>query len=220
MAKKVAGIDEAGRGPALGPLVVAIAAADEAAIAELESLGVKDSKLLAPRVRERLSEEIQKLCEVKLIILSPEEIDAAVESDNTNLNWLEADTSVKLVSQAKPDKVIIDCPSNNIKAYCSYIKEKIKIKDMEIVCEHKADLNNTIVGAASIVAKVARDAEVEKIKKKIGIDFGSGYPSDPKTQEFLRKFWNRKEYSQYFRKSWDCWKRIGKEKEQKKIGEY
>ena len=83
-----------------------------------------------------------------------------------------------MINKLKPDKVIVDCPSNNIEDYSDYIKKKLNV-DCELVAEHKADLNHLVVGAASILAKVTRDREIEKIKKKIGQNIGSGYPADP-----------------------------------------
>jgi ribonuclease HII len=91
---------------------------------------------------------------------------------------------------------------------------------MEIICEHKADLNHLVVGAASILAKVTRDREIEKLKKSIGINFGSGYPSDPLTQDFLRK--NYSKYPDIFRKEWASYKEAANIsiKKQKSLSDY
>ena len=121
---------------------------------------------------------------------------------------------IKIINKLKPDKAILDAPSNNIEAYADYVKNKVKC---EILAEHKADANYPVVGAASILAKVTRDREIEKIKEKVGKDIGSGYPSDPITQEFLKKNWNKYDF---FRKSWETYKKIAKEKNQSKLGDF
>ena len=85
----------------------------------------------------------------------------------------------------------------------NYVRDKKLASN--IICEHKADFNHVVVGAASILAKVTRDAEIEKIKQKIGIDFGSGYSSDPKTINFLKEHANDTKLKGIFRESWSTW---------------
>ncbi len=213
----VTGIDEAGRGPVIGPLVIAGAMLDEKDLPKLDKLGVKDSKLLTPKQREALFPKIQQLCKYKILVIEPQEIDEAVLSEELNLNWLEALKSVEIIKALKPNKAIIDCPSTNIAKYTSYIKEKLGMDEIKIVCEHKADVNHRIVGAASILAKVTRDKMIEEIKKKYG-DVGAGYPSDPTTQKFLKENWNK--HPEIFRKSWISWQKHSKNKQQKKLGEF
>ncbi len=210
----IAGIDEAGRGPMIGPLVIGIACIDEKDEPKLKALGVKDSKLIAPKQRERIAEELKKICKYELVKLSPTQIDRAVMSEETNLNWLEADTSIGLLNKHKPDKAFIDCPSANPKAYTDYLKAKLNVKT-KLVVEHKADFKYLIVGAASILAKVARDADIEALKKKHNVEFGSGYPADPRTVEFTRDNFGKYDF---FRKSWASWKNAAKKESQKKLG--
>jgi ribonuclease HII len=209
----IAGIDEAGRGPMIGPLVIGIACMDEKDEHKLKELGVKDSKLLSPAQRERIALELRKICKFELVKLSPAQIDTAVESEGTNLNWLEADTAIILLNKHKPGKAFIDCPSANQKAYADYLKAKLTAKT-ELVVEHKADFKYLIVGAASILAKVARDADIEALKKKHGVEFGSGYPADPRTVEFTKKNYDNYDF---FRKSWASWKNAAKKESQKKL---
>lgn len=209
----IAGIDEAGRGPAIGPLVMAIACIDPKDEDKLKKLGVKDSKLLTPEQRERMLPEIRKLCRLEIVKISPEEIDSAVFSDETNLNWLEADHAILMLNKMRPDKAFIDCPSTNQKAYKDYIYSRLKYKP-ELVVEHKADYKYVIVGAASIAAKVTRDHEIAELKKKFNVDFGSGYPSDPKTAQFIRD--NNGKYP-FFRKSWACCRGSSDKETQKKL---
>jgi ribonuclease HII len=199
----IAGVEEAGRGPVIGPLVMAIAAANEETIEKLKELGVKDSKMLSPKQREFLYTKIKELCEVKVLILSPEKVDASLIDPTMNLNWLEAKTSSSLINSIKADKIILDCPSNNFKSYTDYVKKYLKYEP-ELIAEHKADEKYTIVGAASIIAKVIRDREVDKLKKEANYDFGSGYPSDPKTIEFLKNNWDKYDF---FRKTWSTYRK-------------
>ena len=186
---------------------------------KLKKLGVKDSKLLTSQQRASLFSKIVKAVDKhKIIIVSPGEVDKAVNGeDGMNLNWLEAKKSVEIIEELKPDLAILDCPSNNIKAYKSYVVSNLKHKT-QIQAEHKADLNYPVVSAASILAKVTRDKEIDKIKKKIGVDFGSGYPSDPKTTKFLAD--NFSKYPKIFRHSWDSYRKVVGMKKQKKLGEF
>lgn len=208
------GTDEAGRGPLLGPLVMVGLIIEEKNLHKLEELKVKDSKLLTPRQREHLFDKILKVVKDKAItIISPKEIDEAVSSETINLNWLEAIKTAEMINKLKPDKVILDCPSPNTNAYADYVRKHLKNKDIEILAEHKADVKYPIVSASSIIAKVTRDREIEKIKKEIGIDFGSGYPADPVTQKFLKENYNN--YPNIFRKTWSSFKRLGKKKDKK-----
>lgn len=200
------GIEEAGRGPVIGPLVMCGIVFNEEDEKKLSELGVKDSKQLTAKQRENLFEKILKISKKhEIVIVSPEEIDSALESDDNNLNWLEAQTTAKILNELNADKAIIDCPSTNIKAYSEYLKNSLKVKT-SISCAHHADINFPIVSASSIIAKVIRDKEIEKIKKKYKINFGSGYPSDQKTKEFLEKNWNK--YPEIFRHSWKPYKEI------------
>lgn len=222
----ICGVEEAGRGPVIGPLVMAVASIDEKEEYRLKNIGVKDSKKLSPLQRERIFEsleEMEKKGILKFIIkiVSPQEIDDALNSDHTNLNFLEADTSIVLINgilqETNIGKAILDCPSNNIKSYQTYVKERLT-KPIEVIAEHKADENYLIVAAASILAKVTRDQEVQKIKQEIGNDFGSGYPSDPKTQEFLEKY--SEQYPGIFRKTWMSYKKSINKKNQKTLGDF
>ena len=220
--KITVGIDEAGRGPVLGPLVMVALAVDEEGHKKLEWLGVKDSKVLSSSVREELFDRIHEVVKgFRVEVIEPDAIDLSLSEENTNLNWLEADTSARMVSELAPDKAILDCPSPNTEAYKKYFMDKlipeVRAKT-EIIAEHKADANYIVVSAASVVAKVIRDRYVDKLKAKIKIDFGSGYMSDPKTQDFLDKYHDQ--YPELFRKKWQSYKDAVERKKQKKLGEF
>lgn len=216
---KICGIDEAGRGCIVGPLVICGAMIDEKKQASLKTMGVKDSKLLTPRKREQLAHELPNHVEYQLIIVPAAEVDANVLSDGkTNLNWLEAEKSVELINMMNPDAAILDSPSPNLKAYKEYVTERLLAKKVKLLVEHKADLHHPIVAAASVLAKVARDAAIAKIKQEVGEDFGSGYMSDPRTSAFLKKNW--KKYASVFRHSWAPYRQLAGMNTQKKLGNY
>ena len=210
------GIDEAGRGPVLGPLVMTGVLIEEDEERKLIQLGVKDSKLLTKEQRETLYKKLNKLT-YKTMILGPNEIDLALRSLNTNLNWLEAQTSAKILNELNPAKAIIDCPSPNIKAYHDYLKRLVDKKGMELILKHHAE-EHPSVAAASIIAKVTRDNIIEDMKKEIGIDFGSGYMSDPLTQQFLEKHHNN--YPHLFRKGWASYKAVIVKKQQTSLNKF
>jgi ribonuclease HII len=222
--KLVCGIDEAGRGPLIASLVMAGVLIKDKDISKLKKLGVKDSKLLTKEKREELFDKIKKVVvDYKIENVSPEEIDHNLNDPNLNLNWLEANTSAKIVNSLKPSKVIADCPSVNVAAYHNYFVNKLDLElrdNSEIIVEHKADVNYVVVGAASILAKVTRDREVEELKKKFGVDFGSGYLSDEKTQIFLRENFDKKEFGFMFRKTWKPYKDLVLKKGQRSLGDF
>lgn len=214
----VCGIDEAGRGPVIGPLVICGVLANPEDELYLNTLGVTDSKLLTPQKRARLFGDLKKTLKHKVIIIEPAEIDAALRNPDTNLNLLEADKSGEIINVLKPDTALLDCPSNNIAAYIAEMRKRVKDTKIKIIAEHKADLNHVAVGAASIIAKVTRDNAIEALKEKIGINFGSGYPSDPLTQAFVKKHY--KDYPDLFRKEWASYKDVAEGKKQRKIGDF
>ena len=214
------GLDEAGRGPILGPLVMVALAVDEEGEKKLQWLGVKDSKQLSSQVREELFERIREVViDFRAEVIEPDAIDLSLKE--SNLNWLEADTSSRMVSELNPDIIIVDCPSPNIAHYKHYFSENLTPevrKKAELIVEHKADVNHIVVSAASVIAKVIRDRQIEHIKSEIGIDFGSGYLSDPKTQEFLKTYYEQ--YAHLFRKMWRPYRDEVDKKKQKTLGEF
>jgi len=202
--KSILGIDEAGRGPVIGPMVIAGYCIDEEKIELLKSLGVRDSKELTRKQREEIYDEIIKLTDkYKYIIIGPKTIDHYVYKNR--LNYLEFENMVKIIEEIKPNTVIIDSPLVNTKKVIEYIKNNLKI-NVEIIAENKADKNYPVVSAASIIAKVIRDKEIDKIEKKININFGSGYPSDERTIKAIKE--NYEILKNYIRESWMTVKRI------------
>jgi len=216
--KIIAGVEDAGRGPIIGPMVLAGVSIEEDKITELKAIKVKDSKLLTPKKREELYGKIINIAKnYKIIIVEPKEVDEALESDSLNLNWLEAIKFAQIINYLKPDKAIVDCPSPNTRAYKEYLMVYLKDKNIDLICEHHADVNYPIVSASSIIAKVTRDREVEKLKKKYG-DFGSGYLADQKTKKFFDENWEK--HPEIFRKTWTPYKDNINGKKQRKLGEF
>ncbi len=209
----ICGIDDAGRGPVLGPMVLAGCSLEEDQHLKLKDLQVKDSKLLTPEKREELFERIRELCNTYYVIIPVSEID----DKRINLNDLEAIKAAEIVNNLKPDKSIIDCPSPNTVAWKNYVARHLTCR-CEVIAEHKADFNYPIVSAASIIAKVIRDRKIDNIKKEIGIDFGSGYLTDPKTQEFMNNHFET--HNHLLRKSWAPVKERMQMKLQKKLFEF
>jgi len=205
------GIDDAGRGPVIGPMVLAGCLIDEKDEKELKLLGVKDSKQLTQKRREFLAEKIKDIAETFEIVLAyPEEIDETNKA-GVNLNALEAMKMAEVINKINKGygkiKVIIDCPSVGIEKWKDFLKTKIdNLSNLEVVCEHKADINHVSVSAASILAKCQREIEMTKLKEKYGKEIGSGYTSDAKTCTFLQKNAEELKDNGIFRKSWSTWK--------------
>jgi len=200
----VAGVDDAGRGCVIGPLVIAGVLMKDEDLPRLAKLGVKDSKLLTPHRREVLAGEIKRTVQnYSIEKLSPREIDDTVLNGKKlrKLNWLEAQTMAKVIAKLKPDVAYVDASDVLEERFGEHIQECLPFR-IRIVSEHKADRNYPVVSAASIIAKVERDREVAEITNAYG-DFGSGYPSDPRTMVFLEECMKKsKEYPEFVRKSW------------------
>ena len=200
----VAGVDEAGRGCIIGPLVIAGVLVKEENLPTLRQIGVKDSKLLTPNKRETLAEEIPRIAEKHVIIkLSPADIDRAVASGRKlhKLNRLEAETMAQIINVLKPDEAYVDAADVVEDRFKRHIQERLNAKTI-ITSKHKADKTYPVVSAASILAKVERDKEIAALSAQYG-DFGSGYLTDPKTMTFLKE-WLRThgEYPDCVRKSY------------------
>lgn len=206
----IAGVDDAGRGAVIGPLVIAGVLLKHKDLPILRKLGVKDSKLLSPHRREVLAGQIKEITQkISLLKLQPCEVDMVVRSGRKlhKLNWLEAQTMAKVIEELKPALVYVDASDVLEERFKQHILECLPFR-VDIVSEHKADRNYVAVSAASIIAKVERDREIAILGEVYG-DFGSGYPSDPKTMDFLRHLMKTfEEYPDLVRKSWKPAKRV------------
>lgn len=194
----VCGVDDAGRGSVLGPLVIAGISIERSKIKYLSEIGVRDSKQLSPARRENLYKKIIDIVDGYYVAkISPQIIDKSVRKNQ--LNDLEAEYMAKVISKLQPDSSYVDsCDVNPIR----FGKKISKLAQSgKIYSRHHADSKFAVVSAASIIAKVSRDREIEKLRKKH--DLGSGYPSDSKTMQFVKDWiFTNKKAPQFVRASW------------------
>lgn len=182
---RILGVDEAGRGAVLGPLVVAGVLLDSSNVSKLAEIGVKDSKKLSPSRREELSAEILEVAEYVVVLQAPSQT-LDCEMSLYSLNVLEAKLFAMIIDALKPDSVIVDSPDENVERFASYIHQ-FSLYKPSITAETKADEKYLPVSAASIIAKVARDKIIQRLSARYG-EVGSGYSSDPVTRSFLRRW--------------------------------
>ena len=195
----ILGIDEAGRGSVLGPMVIAGVIVPEKMDKVLERMGVKDSKRLTPNRRTILSRKLKKMFEYEIVVISAREIDE-LRASGVNLNEIEKNAMESNILKLKPEKAIVDAV--DVKAQ-RFQDNLCKDTGFDVIAEHKADDKYIEVSAASIIAKAERDAQIQEINKEFiksgGI--GSGYPSDPTTKKFLTNY-TYDEMPDFVRKSW------------------
>ncbi len=201
MPKRVTGVDEAGRGPVIGPMVICGAHVDQRALAAVESMGLKDSKKLTPKKREAFAAALRETLDYRLAVLGPGEIDARVYAENT-LNELEVHHFADIIREARPAIAYLDACDVNPERFGLNVRRRLDF-ELEIVSCHEADDKYPIVMAASILAKVHRDGLIQQLSEQLGEDVGSGYPNDPVTIEFLRSYFKKhKKMPDCCRKSW------------------
>ena len=222
----ILGIDDAGRGPLIGPMALAGCLIPKDLEKEFKELGVRDSKTLTPKRREALAEMIrEKSLKYEFVLAFPKKIDSSIQN-GTNLNKVEAMEAAEIINKITKGvkekvKVVIDCPSPNREAWKNQVLEFVEdVSNLEVFCEHKADRDYLVVSAASILAKSVRESEISKIKKRIGKDFGSGYPNDPLTKEFLEKYAEEHRNNGLFRESWATFRNHKKKNEQKNLFDF
>jgi ribonuclease HII len=210
---RVAGLDEAGRGCVIGPLVVAGVVFHKESIEKLRDYGVKDSKLLNRKKREGLESIIKELSlSYKYFEISPKTIDKVVLKNRPlrKLNYLETMVMAKLIRDLRPDEAYVDPTDVNFERCAKQIISVIPF-DVKIICEPKADLKFVVTAAASILAKTRRDKIISELREKYG-DFGSGYPSDKKTRCFIKSWFSEHdECPSFMRESWITVQRARKE---------
>lgn len=197
----IGGVDEAGRGSVIGPLVVAGISIGKNGVSRLHKLGIRDSKTLTPMARENFFGNIVGLANSLCISkFECHEVDNYVFFNG--LNELEAIGMAEVINNIHADRIYVDSCDINLERYKNSIKKYLWTPKPRIYCLHHADCSNVVVSAASIVAKIIRDNELERIRK-IYHDIGSGYPSDKKTMFFIKKWVTRYKSAPHFaRKSW------------------
>jgi len=218
MNSMICGVDEAGRGPVIGPMVIAgVNVEDEES---LHSLGLKDSKQLAPSRREYLADRIKKIVSsYEILVVSADDIDDMRRV--MTMNELEVYLFSRVVEKLKPDVCYVDAADVNDSRFARNILSNLSFKP-RVIARHKADSIYPIVSAASILAKTRRDQEIRRIAKeledKLGKPLGSGYPADPVTREFLSNW--LKTYGDlppYVRRSWKTVENLLREHHTRKL---
>ena len=195
---KICGVDDAGRGSMIGPMVIAGISIEKKNIPKLRKLGVRDSKKLSPKKRELLYKEIIKLVDdYHVIRIPPKTIDKYVFEHN--LNHLEAKKMAAVITHLKSEISYVDSCDVNATRFgreISDLSNKSKVRSY-----HYADSRFVVVSAASIIAKVSRDRSIARLNKNY--EFGSGYPSDKKSVNFVKKLvYAKKPLPSSVRKSW------------------
>lgn len=195
----ILGIDEAGRGSVLGPMVIAGVIIPEKMEKVLERMGVKDSKRLTPNRRTILSRKLKKMFDYEIVVITAREIDE-MRADGINLNEIEKNAMESILIKMNPEKAIVDAVDVKAERFQDNLCNDTGVN---VIAEHKADDKYIEVSAASIIAKTERDDQIAKINKEFiksgGI--GSGYPSDPKTKDFLSHY-TYDEMPDFVRRSW------------------
>ncbi len=182
------GVDEAGRGPVLGPLVVAaVMVRDDAELIKME---VRDSKRLTAERREELAPRIRKCSKVAVEIIPPRVVDQW--TDGHRLNMLEASVFAKLIDELDPDEAYVDACDTDERRFATMVRRNM-VRRPKLICKHKADDTYPVVSAASIIAKTVRDGEIAKIEESVGEPIGTGYAHDPTTRAFLEKWIREKQ---------------------------
>jgi len=217
----IAGIDEAGRGPMIGPMVICGILVEVECLRELRAIGVRDSKLLSPSKRVELKNIIEQIAhKIAIRTVSAEDIDR--RRINTTLNEIEVAEFASIAKSLNPEKLYLDA--------ADVVPDRFGVKvgalsglspqRVLIVSEHKADSTYPIVSAASILAKVERDRIISSYHEIYG-EFGSGYPTDSKTVNFVKELVrNNQELPPIIRKSWKSVRKImdAESKKQMRLG--
>jgi ribonuclease HII len=178
----ICGVDEAGKGSVLGPMVIAaVGISSEDVFSDFE---VRDSKLLSPKMRENLYAIIRKRFRVATVRIDAHEIDEI--RTVITMNVCVARAHAQVIDKLSPSIAYVDACDVNALRYSDMVKSYLE-QNCEIVSEHHADQTFKVVSAASIVAKVTRDRAIMTLSKKYG-NIGSGYPSDPVTIAFLSAY--------------------------------
>ena len=208
----ICGVDEAGRGPVIGPLVIAAFSIEEERMRDVESLGVKDSKKLTPKRRTEIYSELLKLSSNYFFkILSSNYLNKEMKRHTLNEIelWAFIDSIDGLNVSLK--RIICDSCDVNVDRFSQSIKEGVckTYPECEVIAAHKAEDKYPIVAAASILAKAKRDELLKEIEEQFGVSIGSGYPSDPITIKFLEDYYKKNNsFPDYVRAEWKTLKNI------------
>ena len=207
------GVDEAGKGAVIGPLVVAAVACRRKR--DLAALGVKDSKCLTPSRREALAAEITASFRFEALHIAPAEIDAR----GTSMNSLMARSHARVIDSLHPAIAVVDACDVIASRYGSMVAGHLECR-CRVVSRHHADRDHPAVSAASIVAKVERDRAIARLAEEYG-EIGSGYPADPATVRFLAGYMEEHRHPPPIaRKSWETVRVLIRHQEQSTLLDY
>ena len=219
MSRPVIGVDEAGRGPVIGPLVVCALCVQESDYRTLLDIGARDSKQLSAKNREEIAVNIRKQAESKgwgigIVVCEPSRID--FNSLHSDLNRLEVELfaeAIESASENAPEGIMmVDSCDVDESRFSRRIASRLGQgwSDWEIDSRHAMDSIDPVAGAASILAKVRRDGEISRSDQEVGFSIGSGYPSDVVTREAVKRLVSGNLPHKDLRWSWstvsDLWK--------------
>jgi len=208
------GVDEAGKGPVLGSMFAAAVRAEPAALPD----GVGDSKGIAPATREQLDADIRTAADAVAVAEIPV---SRIDDPETDMNTLTVAAHAEALSGVAADGLagLVDAGDTDAERFGRRVADRLE-PTVDLAAEHSADETDPLVGAASIVAKVARDSHVRGLADTHG-DVGSGYPSDPTTREFLAGYVERHgELPDCARSSWSTCEDVLAAAQQSTLGEF
>ncbi|ARS89270.1 ribonuclease HII [Natrarchaeobaculum aegyptiacum] len=222
------GVDEAGKGPVLGSM---FAAAVHCERVDALPEGIADSKRLSPDRREKLAARIR--ADDRIAVGVAEITTARIDDPETDMNSLAVAAHAEAIAESlvdldagpesAPVSGLCDACDADADRFARRVAEacagELEIP-LEIDARHGADDDDPVVGAASIVAKVERDAHVAGLAEEFG-PVGSGYPSDPTTREFLESYVDdHGELPPCARESWSTCKDVLAAAEQTGLGQF
>lgn len=199
-----AGMDEAGRGPMLGPMVVCGVVFDPEGCRQLDNSNVRDSKMVTPRQRLELYDKIQETARgIAIRSIPAGEIDRK-RKRGISLNHIEAVAFGSILRELEPEVAYMDAADVNSWRFGETVFRLSGLRpgQCKVVSEHKADERYKVVAAASIIAKVIRDRFIKSLQTDFG-DIGSGYPGDPKSIRFVRECVKSRRIPPFVRQSWE-----------------
>ena len=205
------GVDEAGRGPVIGPLIVCAMSIPAEDYPILKEMGVRDSKILSKGKRESIykliiEQAVERNWGMGIIVCEPSRIDN--NRSSSNLNELEVDlfseAIINSIDNYESGSIFLDACDVDQERFGSKVRLKLgpEWSEWKIFSEHAMDSSNSLVAASSIVAKVTRDDAMQKLSDEIGLDLGSGYPSDPKTRSSMKRLVSGKKPHDCLRWTW------------------
>ncbi|RZN61427.1 ribonuclease HII [Methanonatronarchaeum sp. AMET6-2] len=222
---KVVGVDEAGKGPVIGPMVVSGVTVTQEnhnhreTPSQLKNLVLKDSKKIRPEKRVEYAEKIKRLSTSHhTITVSAKQIDELRRVMTMNEIMVKAYS--QLLSQMDFDVALLDAADVNEQRFADNVKRELGT-DKEVNARHGADDIYPLVSAASILAKVRRDQEIKDIERKTGEVIGTGYPHDKRTIRYIENHLKQKgRLPPETRESWKTATRLEKKHQQKNLSEY